>query len=377
MNRRRFVQAGLATAGFVTIAGCADDDDEDQTDDTAEAVDDSDDDNADVGDEDAASFPSHDLPRYSGWIPSESHDGSAEELFFTHLDWEAIEQLDSADDSNEDDETEEVIDQIPIIGLPLYGGLITPFTLFGILFYPFAGDVLPEEGETSEGVGTSSMTWTDDLVIFHGEFDLDVFAEQYTDGFEEGDEQNGFTVYTGDDDFTEGLAYAVSDETLVVGMTPGEDDDYVPEDVVSEALDRYIDETGRLVDDEEGQWLFETTGEAQMSFGAWQTEDIMAALDPDDEVEEDVDEEPDTEPDVEDNPVFDDVESLINNIIFTVEDGEMRDIEARFSGLYPDDAVPSEDDVREHLIGEEDVPHEIVIEGNRVHATATFEEVST
>jgi len=55
----------------------------------------------------------------------------------------------------------------------------------------------------------------------------------------------------------------------------------------------------------------------------------------------------------------------------------MRDIEARFSGLYPDDAVPPEDDVREHLMGEEDVPHEIVIEGNRVHATATFEEVST
>ena len=29
-----------------------------------------------------------------------------------------------------------------------------------VLFYPFGADVLPEEGETSEGVGTSSMTWT-------------------------------------------------------------------------------------------------------------------------------------------------------------------------------------------------------------------------
>lgn len=317
-------------------------------------------------------FPAYDLPRHSEWVPTDRHDEG--DVFFTHLDWEPIDELDSDGDPDEDEETEDVIEQIPILGLPLYGGSISPLAVFGIAFYPFSGDVLPENGQTTEGIGTSTMTWVGETLVFHGEFDSDVFADEYADGFEETDEQEGFTLYVGDDGFTEGLAYAISEDTLVVGMTPGEDDEYVPEEVVSDALDRYGEATDRVVDDEDGEWLFETTGEAQMALGAWQTEDLMAALDPEDDVEEDVDDEPDAEPDVEGNPVFDDVESLINTITFSVEDGEMRDIEARFSGIYPNDGAPSEDEVREQLI-REDVPHEIVIDGNRVHATATFEDV--
>lgn len=323
---------------------------------------------ADNGEE---GFPSHDLPRHSEWVATETHDG---DVFFTHLDWAVLDDLDSEGGEDEED-TEDVIEEIPILGLPLYGGLISPLAVFGIAFYPFSGDVLPENGQTAEGVGTETMTWAGEALVFQGEYDPAVFADQYADGFEETDGREGFTLYVGDDEFTEGMAYAVSEETLVVGMMPGDDDEYVPENIVSDALERYGDSTGRVVDEDDGQWLFETTGEARMAFGAWQTDDLMAALAPDEGGDEDVDNGPDAEPDVEDNPVFDAVESLVNNIVFTVEDGEMHDIEARFSGIYPDEAVPSEDEVREHLIGVEDVPHEIVIDGNRVHATATFEEL--
>ncbi len=158
-------------------------------------------------------------------------------------------------------------------------------------------------------------------------------------------------------------------------MVPGGDDEYDVEQLVNDALARNLGELDRLVDAEDGEWLFETTGDAQMVFGGWNMDDLMEAIEPDEELEEEVDDaEPDTEPDVEDNPVFDHVESLVNNISYTVEGGEMRDIEARFSGIYPDDQVPTEDDVREYLLGDSDVPHDVVIDGNRVHTTATFEE---
>ena len=353
-SRRSFIALGGATVA-ASIAGCLGGDDGNGGNGTG---------NGDEG------FPSHDLPHHSEWVPTESHDG---DVFFTHLDWAALDDLDSEGGEDEED-TEDVIEEIPILGLPLYGGLISPLAVFGIAFYPFSGDVLPEDGEAVDGVDTETMTWAGETLVFQGEYDPALFADEYADGFTETDERDGFTLYVGDDGFSEGMAYAVSEEAFVVGMTPGEDAEYVPENIVSDALDRYADETGRVVDEDDGQWLFETTGEARMAFGAWQTDDLMAALDPDEGGEEG-DAEPDAEPDVEDNPVFDDVESLINTIVFTVEDGEMRDIEARFSGIYPDDAVPSDEEVREHLIGVEDVPHEIVIDGNRVHATATFEEL--
>ena len=69
------------------------------------------------------------------------------------------------------------------------------------------------------------------------------------------------------------------------------------------------------------------------------------------------------------------VESFANTIGFSVDDGEMGEIEARLSGLYPGDSVPSETDVEAYLIGEPAVPHEIEVEENRVHASAWFDTI--
>ena len=320
-------------------------------------------------------YATNDTPRYADWVPSEHHTDPDEDVFFTHVDWDAIDELDDDETpEDEDDELEAVIERVPIIGLPMYGAIITPFAVFGLLFYPFAEHVLPDEEQLVDGIETSTMTWTNDLVIFHGEFSRDVFETEYTDGFTATEEQNDFTVYSGDDVFTEGLSFALSEDTLVAGMMPGAEDVYSPEEIVTEALERFDTETDRIVDDEDGEWLFETTGEGQMVFGGWQLDDLAEAIDPDEELEEDG-ETLETDPDVEGNPVYDAVESFVNTIEFSVDDGEMGDIEARFSGLYPSDSVPSEAEVAEYLIGEPTVPHEIDIAENRVHASTTFDAI--
>lgn len=367
MKRRQFVSVSLAAAGTAALAGCSTDD----------GI------GGGNGGEDGESFPSYDIPAYSNWVPQDSRNEDNSGVFFTHLDWAALDETDDApedeDERTDDEETEELVEQVPILGLPFYGALISPFAIFGILFYPFSGDVLPEEGQTAEGIETETMTWVEDVLVFNGMYDPDVFAEQYADDFEEAETRDGFIVYVGTSGFAEDMAYAVSEDTLVVGMMPGEDDEYETEAVVSEALDRNLEEVDRAVDSDDGQWLFETTGDAKMGFGVLGTDDFSEALDTDDEVESDEhDEEPETDPEVDDNPVFDTVESLVNTLDFSVGDGEMGTMDVRFSGVYPDEeSTPSEDEVREHLIGEEDVDHDIVIDGVRAHASATFEETPT
>lgn len=319
--------------------------------------------------DDGVAFPSHPIPDHSDWVPARRRDEDG--VFFTHLDWEPFIELDGEPEPVDGGgELDEDMGEIPIVSLPIYGGILTPFAIFGAMFYPFAGDLFAEHGESPEGILTSSLTWTDELLIFHGDFDPAVFADRYAGGFEVMDERDGFTIYVGHGDFTDGMVYAVSKDALVVGLV---DDEHAHENSaearVTAALDRNRDRRGRVVDDQDGRWLFETTGEGQMTFGLWGVEDIDAAIEPAEEVEEHVSEDPDL-----DEPVFDDIESVIANLSFTVEDAEMSGLEARFAGLYRDGGVPSEVEVHEHLIGHEDISHETLIGEDRVHVTATFDE---
>ena len=90
----------------------------------------------------AGSFPSYDLAGFSQWIPTEAQAPDTE-VFFTHADWDALDELDTDTgvEDEDDDEIEDVVEEVPIIGLPLYGATITPFAVFGILFYPFVEDI--------------------------------------------------------------------------------------------------------------------------------------------------------------------------------------------------------------------------------------------
>jgi len=358
MRRRTLLAATTAAIATGTLAGCASD--ENDADETP----------TENGTDAAGSFPSYELPGFSQWIPTEAQAADTE-VFFTHVDWAALDELDTDGAEDDDDEIEDVVEEVPIIGLPLYGATITPLAVFGILFYPFAEDVFQDDDEAVDGFDVDEMTWATETLVFEGTFEESVVEARYTDGFEIAEERGEFTVYEGVYEFTDGMAYAVSPKTLLAPLEPEEDAPYTSRDVIDAGLDRTLDETDRLVDDEDGRWLFETTGDAPMVFGAWETEDLLDAIEVEEEGEQDDD------PELDDNPVFATVESVVNTLNFTVVDGEMEDLEARFSALYPSESVPTEEEVREHLIGESGVPHEIGIDGTRVHATATFEEQPT
>ncbi|MFU8869710.1 hypothetical protein [Natronococcus sp.] len=346
MKRRQFLSTTLAAAGAATVAGCSG--------------------TGDLAGEDGP-FPSRDVPGYAGWVPEASR-GAETGTFFAHLDWTALEELEREDEPRTDDETEALLEEVPILGLPMYGGLVAPFAVFGIMFYPFSGDILPEDGQEVDGIATDSVTWTENALVFHGTYDPELFVAQYSEGFEQADERDGYTVYVAPEE----LAYAVSENAVVVAIQPDDGDGYRPEAVVDGALERNFDEVDRVVDTDDGRWLFETTGDAAMAFGVWNVENFDDALEPAEEI--DAGEEPRVDLDAGGNPVLDDLEGFVATLVVSAEDGDLLETEARFSGLYPEDSVPPESMVRDHLVGE-DVSHEITLEGNRVHASATFEEL--
>lgn len=357
LSRRRYLHAGLL-ATVVSGSGCfaADDDEPGRL---AVATDDA------IG-----SVPVHELPAYAEWIPAESHDSSPA-VYLTHVDWEAIDAMER--DHEPDEEAVNLIREAPILGLPILGAFLSGLAVIAIMFYPFARDLYAKEDDDEvSGVEVHRMTWSDDVITFHGDFDPEVFDDRYADDFDEVDEREGFTVYAGSASETEAMAYAVSSDVLVVGMLPGEEDDDT-EAIVTAAVDRYLDESDRIVDEDAGRWLFETTGDAQMSFGGWHVEELRDGIDSpaDDEAGEAV---PEMRADLEERTVFDDVEHLVNTLVFAVEDGAMTELEARFAGIYPEDAVPTEETIEDELIGAAE-PSEIVIEDRRVYAAATFEEV--
>lgn len=375
MKRRQFVTATLAAAGYTALAGCSNE--------PAEAQD---------GD-----FPSHDRPAYSAWVPATPYESSAandtgEGVFFVHVDWEDINALESQSQSESEGnatDSEQVVGSdignimaaSPLIGTSLYGSIVTPAALLGIMYYPFANAVLPaDESEAVDGITTRELTWVSNTVTFHGEYNPAVFNEQFSEGFERVEERDGFTVYHGTQGFIEGLSYAVSEDTLIAATHPEGSGTHDPVVVVGDALDRNLNKVDRVVDTDDGTWLFETTGDAPVIFGVWETGALAPALNTEASGNESMstannttESAPNPAAVIEGNPVFDTVESLVSNMHFEVDGSEMSNIKARFAALYPDGTTPTEDEVREHLIRAEDVSQEITIDGNRLYATATFE----
>lgn len=343
-------------AGAVAVAGCIGGDDEGSNgEDGEESAD---------GSADEDGFPVHDVPPYGNWVPDESYEADRG-VIFTHINYAAVDTLENGGEDDED-AGEELSDDLPIMGLPLYALGVTPFTVFGIARYPFSGEVFPNEEASVSGIETETVTWADNVLVFTGEYDPTVFEEEFADDFTEAGQQEDFTIYDGEGESAE-LAFAASETTVVVPMEAREGE-YVPQEALTDALDRNIEEMGRVLDTDDGAWLFETTGEASVVFGAWETPDLRERLDSADEDDEQPEE-------IEDNPVFDELESVINTLDFSFDEaGETERVDARFSALFPADSVPSEDEVREHVVGEEEVPHEIVIEDQRVHVTVSLDE---
>lgn len=349
MERRNFIRASLATAGGLAFAGCSDD---------APPV-------GEGGNGSESGFPSHGVPTYSEW-PPDSH-RTNDFVLFTHIN---IAHLHAADDSEETPAGED--DENMLVGLPLYGFLVTALWYhFGFWSYPWNGDLGAET--EPDGMDTSAATMSEAVFLFHGDYDPEVFASEYADGFEQR-EADEFTVFEGQPGSgTERAAYAVADHTVAVLIAP-EDIEAHDEAVglLDDALDNYAAGSDRVVDDADGEWLYDATGEADFAIGFWRVDGLENRhfqLGEDDESE--------SETDIESNPVFENVESFISMAALPEsEDGVDGDTSAaRYAALYPDGETPSEDDLREGLLGDGGGDElEVITDDDRVYAASEVSE---
>jgi hypothetical protein len=369
MERRNFIRIGIITASGVALAGCSEDDG--NGDDTNGNGDEEENGNGEIDSE----VPTYDIPAYSAWPPDEPRTNDF--VLFGHLNIQHLHEADGEEDEEEPAMTED--DEDVLFTLPGYGFITTAFWFqLGLWGYPWEG-VLGSENEP-DGMATEALTMTEGTFICHGEYNAETFADEYADGFEER-EANGFTVFEGQaGGNTEEHAYAVSENAVVAVITPKDIEGHEEAvGVLDDALENHVDEVGRVVDEEDGQWLYETTGPADMVTGFWRVEgleeeDLQAGEEEGDGANEDT-------ADIEDNPVFDNVDSFISMLALPDSEGGVGGdmAAARFAALYPEGEVPSEDELREELVGSDtDADLDVTTTDTRAHvaAEATEDEIN-
>jgi TAT (twin-arginine translocation) pathway signal sequence len=352
VHRRNFIRTSIVTAGGMALAGCSEGD--------GTGLGGSG--NGGTGPE----FPAYDLPAYSAWPPAEPRTNDF--VLFGHLNIQHLHEADTEGDSNVEEAPTAEDDEDVLLTLPGYGFMVTAFWFyFGLWSYPWQGTLGSED--EPDGMATDALTMTEGTFVFHGEYDAAVFAEEYAEGFEER-EHNGFTVFEGQaGGETDQLVYAVSEDAVVATIAPEDVEDHEGAvGVLDTALTNRVDEVGRVVDDEDGQWLYETTGPADMVTGFWRVD----GLDEEDmQTREGADNETDTDtPPIEENPVFNNVDSFISMLVLPDSEGGVGGdtAAARFAALYPEGEVPSEDDLREELLASDpDAELDITTTDNRVH----------
>lgn len=378
MEGRRFIRAAVSAAGVTPLAGCPSGDDGDGFDDDGDA----DGGDADDGGSSESEFPSYGISTYAEWPPEEAR--TRDFVLFGHINITHLHQ--EEEDEEEQEGEDDLLDEDDVLlTMPFFGGMTTALWFYlGLWGYPWQG-VLGSENEP-DGMETEALTVTEGTFIFHGEYDAQVFTDEHADGFDER-EVDGFTVFEGrDGENTEELAYAVADDAVVGAISPEDGDGH--EEVVGnleDALENRVDEAGRILDDADGEWLFETTGEADMVTGFWRIggleEDHLDAGDGEGE-EPDGNEEADEDDaeSVADEPVFDNVDSFLSTLALPEDDGGVggEDAAARFAALYPEGEVPSEDEFREGLLADDTEGEMEVSTGDdraHVEVQTTVEEI--
>lgn len=377
MDRRAFVRAGLAAA--VPFGGTA---------------------RARSGSRSSAVARQDERPAYADWIPDTSHVGEDRGVHFTHLDWETQDALQAAIAGSGGDPGigtnpgwTRVLTASPILSQPLAGTETTPTALTVISRYPFSDDLTAatERERPTAGIDVRTTTWTGELFVFHGDFDPALFDDRYTADFELVAEPGDFTVYVGTSSDNSDLSYAVSGDTLVVGLEAARASDDTAT-VVTDPIDRTLEERDRVIDTADGRWLFDAAGAGHLGVGGWHLDEPLIALgtadggaqESDDSIEVErlsggaagVDGasttrraavQRDEEPDIAA------AESFTNTVTVTTTDGAVDGLVARFAAIYPEGSVPSGRTVRSELIGVPALPHDIAIDDGRVFATARLD----
>ena len=328
-----------------------------------------------------------DPPAYADDMPDADGDG----VFAVHLDAEWLrtddgdrpyaEELPGAvDPSLEIDGTVAEVD--PLIGYPIGGLLVASLTVsFGAAPYgfgdellaPFGDDVPDTEAEPEDGSGDDtadgneasggadgdadapadendggtdidesvridSILVADGVGVFRGAFDARAVVAA-SDGFELADERGAFDVYEGTDDGlfgTEGLAFAVADDVVVVSLTDAGD--------IDAALDIVAGDESGLTGDDDAAWALATAGEGHITLGAW-------GIDPDEATGETA---------IEGGESLDAATGLVSSLTLGPEAGS-----ATLAAVYPEGDAP-ERAAHENDIGTSASTRDIDIDGDRL-----------
>lgn len=381
MDRRSFMQAVGATTGSVALGGC---------------LGDGEDPVPEIGTE----IQRYDFPAYSTLTPAETQVGDG--VVFLHLRLAVLGAVQQAATAGR-------LPDGPLVEFPLSGIETVTDAVETLSSYPFAVPLrqavnnaagpLPEgatfgtngtvvatgnesvdenmttnetesgmyTGEGTEtgilGIDVTDLTLTDELLVFHGSFDRQVIADLYTEGFQQVDQQRELQIYEGTGDRS-GQAFAVAEDLFVV-PTENSSRSTAAETLLAHSVSGYINTLGRIVDDEDGQWLFETTGPTALSLGVWGADNSLSLI------ADRVGVRTDTVDGL--GPVFGSVDGFISALEVTLDTtGAVATVEGRFAGLF-EESMPTEDELRTSLVSS-GTAAETVLEAPRAHLTTEFED---
>jgi hypothetical protein len=321
-------------------------------------------------------------PSYSNSTPRDgANDDSG--VFFVHIDTEWLRAYDGEEELPYAEEFPDAVDVDigsdsapvevdPLIGYPTAGLLIGSLGLgFGLLPYGFADLLLGSLGREDFGEGTAdndtetatetetdeseiridSMFLVDGVGVFRGSFGADAIVAASED-FEPSGERNGFDVYegTGEGVFsTEGLSFAVREDTLVTLLDAESNLDAVLETIAGE--------TERLGESDDGGWALETAGSGHVTLGAW-------GIDP--EAGDAAGGDADREGFVESGPVLEAASGVVSSVTLGPEEGT-----ASLAAVYPEGETPDRAAI-ENEIGVSATTRNVSIDGTRVAVDGTW-----
>ena len=321
-------------------------------------------------------------PAYNESTPRDGANDDAG-VFFVHIDAEWLRGYDGEEELPYAEELPDAVDidigsdaapvnVDPLVAYPTAGLLVGTIGLgFGLVPYGF-GDRLLEGvggGDLQEGAADNdtdaatetataeadlrvdSMLLVDGVGVFRGSFDTNAVVAA-SEGFEPSEERGDFEVYEGTGEgflSTEGLAFALRDDTLVTLLDK--------ESSLDTVLDTVAGETERFGEGDDSGWALETAGNGHVTLGAW-------GVDPEAGAESDG--EADTSQFIESGPVLESATGVVSSFTLGPEEGT-----ASLAAVYPEGEAPDRAAV-ENEIGTSATTRDVSIDGVRVAVDGTW-----
>lgn len=341
-------------------------------------------------------------PPYADWLPADGSDGDG--LLFVSVDQERLDRLQDYDDDAFADEPFDDVDpegdddadpderagqDDPMVLFPIVGVFMAGLSFFGLIQYPFVGDVLEDvggmagaeasAGETDDGGDESTASaadvqrflFVDGALVFEGAFDVEA-VDDAVEYFETAGERDGFTVYEATEaDFLvpEDGAFAVSEEALVLPLGDPTDERATGRDTVDRLLDVRAGSADGYADagEADAEWAVNAAGHGDLVIGLWGDLEDPTGEPLDDELGEDGFD--DVGPDADDDfEALEDADVVVSSLTFESEEL----ISAAFAAGFGQGEAPDRDAI-EREIGRSADDRDIYVEGSRLAVEATWE----